>query len=233
MLRKVWLCFQNSWKLMNPTEPGRNKDCPATAEAYERVSASRCVHFPCHSCLFQAWQTLKHVFHRRCDPCGMHWPCFLLPCQVIGDVKGHEVGTVKMDQVNTCVQLLSQHTGRTGKHINKRNWLTFWVLHPGCHWVPLSAYTEQCSATTECYCLPKMSDARLPPSDARLPPSDAWLPLSATICLHWAMLGHHWLPLSAYAEQWSAAIEHHCLHMLSNAWPPLIATVCLCWAVLG
>ncbi|KAK7103491.1 cytoplasmic FMR1-interacting protein 1 homolog [Littorina saxatilis] len=28
----------NSWKLMNPTEPGRNKDCPQNAEPYERAT---------------------------------------------------------------------------------------------------------------------------------------------------------------------------------------------------
>lgn len=28
----------NSWKLLNPTDPGRNKDCPETAEPYERAT---------------------------------------------------------------------------------------------------------------------------------------------------------------------------------------------------
>lgn len=28
----------NSWKLMNPTEPSRNKDCPPTSEPYERAT---------------------------------------------------------------------------------------------------------------------------------------------------------------------------------------------------
>lgn len=28
----------NSWKLLNPTEPGRNKDCPETSEPYERAT---------------------------------------------------------------------------------------------------------------------------------------------------------------------------------------------------
>ncbi|XP_025103789.1 cytoplasmic FMR1-interacting protein 2-like isoform X2 [Pomacea canaliculata] len=28
----------NSWKLMNPTDPGRNKDCPEKSEAYERAT---------------------------------------------------------------------------------------------------------------------------------------------------------------------------------------------------
>lgn len=34
------LCFflQYSWKLLHPTDPRENKDCPQTAEEYERVT---------------------------------------------------------------------------------------------------------------------------------------------------------------------------------------------------
>lgn len=30
--------FQYSWKLLNPTDPHKNKECPHEAEEYERVS---------------------------------------------------------------------------------------------------------------------------------------------------------------------------------------------------
>ena len=30
-------CFQYSWKLLNPTDPHKNKECPHEAEEYERV----------------------------------------------------------------------------------------------------------------------------------------------------------------------------------------------------